>query len=341
MILIYLAPSVDPAKFIWLSFISLLYIPLLILNIAALLIWLILKWRYAFFYIIILVAGFNTHQRNFALNFPSLFSKDENKLRVMSYNIRYFDLYNWTKNKESRDKMIAYIKEFNPDIVCFQEYYEEKIDRFQTTELVKKELELKYHHFEFSYKLDNEYFWGIAIFSRYPILKTVKLPFDNNRGNISTYSDLKINNDTIRFFNFHLASNYINPEAFDDVMKADENSVKEAKNLMHKLKIGYQHRSQQIAVLTEYISESPYPVVACGDLNDTPNSFYYAQLRNHLQDAFLKGGLGAGYTFNQKIPFLRIDYILHSSKIKSENFKVGKLKLSDHYPIICEMKFGE
>ena len=37
------------------------------------------------------------------------------------------------------------------------------------------------------------------------------------------------------------------------------------------------------------------------------------------------------------IPTLRIDYILHSQKYESYNYKKLKYKFSDHYPISCDI----
>ena len=44
------------------------------------------------------------------------------KLKVMSFNVRLFDLYNWSQN-EKQNQIISFIKKENPDIICFQEYY--------------------------------------------------------------------------------------------------------------------------------------------------------------------------------------------------------------------------
>jgi hypothetical protein len=45
------------------------------------------------------------------------------KIKVMSFNVRLFDLYNWTHNEEVKSKIIELIKKQKPDIICFQEYF--------------------------------------------------------------------------------------------------------------------------------------------------------------------------------------------------------------------------
>ena len=44
-------------------------------------------------------------------------------LKIMSYNVRLFDLYNWTKNEKTRDQILTFLKEEDADVICFQEYY--------------------------------------------------------------------------------------------------------------------------------------------------------------------------------------------------------------------------
>ena len=54
------------------------------------------------------------------------------KIKVMSFNVRLFDLYNWTNNEEIKSKIIQLIKKQEPDIVCFQEYYYDNKKEFIT-----------------------------------------------------------------------------------------------------------------------------------------------------------------------------------------------------------------
>jgi endonuclease/exonuclease/phosphatase (EEP) superfamily protein YafD len=64
-----------------------------------------------------------------------------------------------------------------------------------------------------------------------------------------------------------------------------------------KLKTAYQYRGAQADILHQKITESPYPVIVCGDFNDVPNSYTYFKVRDDLQDAFLKKGSRHGPHF--------------------------------------------
>ncbi len=53
-------------------------------------------------------------------------------------------------------------------------------------------------------------------------------------------------------------------------------------------------RNRQADLLTKAIAESPYPVIVCGDFNDTPASYAYRKISRSLQDCFLQAGAGHG-----------------------------------------------
>ncbi|MBW6536475.1 MAG: endonuclease, partial [Mariniphaga sp.] len=73
------------------------------------------------------------------------------------------------------------------------------------------------------------------------------------------------------------------------------------------------------------------------DLNETPTSFAYQQLRYGLKDAFVGSGKGIGRTYVHKLPALRIDYIFHSPVFDSYNFQVHDFLHSDHLPVSTEL----
>ena len=56
-----------------------------------------------------------------------------------------------------------------------------------------------------------------------------------------------------------------------------------------------------------------------------------------MLDAFAQSGRGVGLTYSNGLYQLRIDYILHDKEFKSTDFKVDKVKFSDHYPIMCSL----
>ena len=102
------------------------------------------------------------------------------------------------------------------------------------------------------------------------------------------------------------------------------------------MKLSYQNRVSEAIKIKKHINKSPYNVIVCGDFNDTPISYTFSNLKKGLADAFQESGIGIGNSY-VGIPTLRIDYILHSKKYKSFNYKKNKYELSDHYPISCNI----
>jgi endonuclease/exonuclease/phosphatase family metal-dependent hydrolase len=96
-------------------------------------------------------------------------------------------------------------------------------------------------------------------------------------------------------------------------------------------------RAEQATALRKSINKSPYPVIVCGDFNDTPVSYTYHTVKGDLKDSFIESGKGTANTYNGKLPSFRIDYILYSPVFTSYNFAVSSLNHSDHFPVSCDL----
>ena len=160
--------------------------------------------------------------------------------------------------------------------------------------------------------------------------------------NTCIFSDVIIDKDTIRVYNIHLASNWFDKSdlAFMENPKISKEAIKQGVfGIVKRLKNSFQKRAMQVEVIKQHMEKAPYKIIVCGDFNDTPNSFAYHKISEGLQDAFLNKGKGIGSTFLGKIPFLRIDYILHSSRFKTNTFDTHQQKLSDHKAIESSLGF--
>lgn len=266
-------------------------------------------------------------------------------LKVMSYNVRLFDLYNWTKNEKTRDKILTFLKDEDADIVCFQEYYYTTGNQLDTRDTLLQLLEAKYYfeHFTTKVKEPNSQGgysnFGSAIYSKYPIINSEIIPFENDRTNNCIYVDIKRETDTVRIFNAHLGSIRFQSEDYDYI-GGKGNPIKQGQKpieqkILARLAIGFEKRvSQSNAVLKE-VESSPYPVIVCTDMNDTPISYSYNQFSSELKDAFTVSGSGIGGTYIGNYPFLRIDYIWYDDYFQSTNFITHQNKLSDHKAVSC------
>ena len=172
----------------------------------------------------------------------------------------------------------------------------------------------------------------MATYSKFPVFNKGTVSISGERtNNVCIYSDIVIGEDSIRVYNAHLASNWFQKEDYEFL---DRPTVEGAESIIERLKVSFFKRAKQVKAIKAHMNTSPYPIILCGDFNDTPTSFTYKQLSEGLNDSFANAGLGIGQTYNGKFPALRIDYILYSPELEIVNFKTSEVSLSDHYPII-------
>ena len=111
-------------------------------------------------------------------------------------------------------------------------------------------------------------------------------------------------------------------------------------SISKKLKNAFIQRAVQARKVAGEIEQSPYPVIVCGDFNDTPSSYTYHQISASLEDAFIHSGSGLSQTYARPLPSFRIDYTLYDSRyFSSESYRHIKKKYNDHFPIISSLKF--
>jgi endonuclease/exonuclease/phosphatase family metal-dependent hydrolase len=345
LILSYFAFFISPDSVPIIAFFGIAYPIILIINILFVIYWIIrLKFTFLISFIAIII-GYKNISTILQFNNNKInITQADNIIKVMSYNVRYFN-YEITKEKNNkRDSIIDYLKNEHPDILCIQEYYSaKKKKKFNITDTLKKINNNKYAYILYFQKKEIEHNYGMAIFSKFPIINKGAINFKSYGTNNCIFADLLINNDTIRVYNAHLESIRFGAEDYlfvDDLSNKDTKDIKiesNFKRIINKLKKAFIKRCPQVRLLSESIKKSKYPVIVCGDFNDTPSSYTYYQiaLRNKLKDAFVESGKGIAHTYNGIFPSFKIDYILYSPKFKSYNFTITKNNLSDHYPINC------
>lgn len=340
LFLVYLSPYINPARLVLPALFGLAYPYLLILNLVFLCYWAIRLKREAAIPLIAILLGWNHLNNLLPLNFkeanvPESHSRDR-MIKVVSYNVHGFDVYKWKNDPEARSEIFQFIRTQEPDIVCFQEYYTSSREGETHNDLAGQLGDLTENAVYFRTDRTNQKGFGMATYTRLPILKKSRIPF-NSSFNGAMYTDLLFHSDTIRLFNVHLQSIRFEQEdfAFIDSMrlKYSNRQVQGIRHIGSRLKAAFAMRAGQAEVLANYIKSSPYPVIVAGDFNDTPQSYAYRKIRRGLHDAFRKSGRGFGNTYAGELPSFRIDYILYSDPLKSYGFLRNKTDYSDHFPI--------
>jgi len=339
----YLSLYVSPAKFWIIAFAGFAYPVFLLINIFFVLFWLVFLKRYFLLSLIVILLGYNQIMTYVKFSGEDRKLSFENSLKVMTYNVRLFDLYNWRSesSKTTRSAIFELFKSESPDILCLQEYYSGAGKRANFADSICQKVGYTYRDIELINKENKGLPYGLAIFSKYPIIKTYKLEFPNSKVNFCHSCDINIGKDTIRVLNLHLESIKFGKEDYNFVSEitntpaANDQLKKGSWSILSKMKFAYIKRAAQIESVAEFVRKSPYPVLLCGDFNDTPVSYSYRQISNELDDAFVNAGKGVGQTHTHILPMLRIDYIFHAKVLKCIEQKTIEKDYSDHFPVVA------
>lgn len=345
LLLAYITPFVHPNTFKLLPFFGLAYPIFLFFTLIFLLIWILARSRMAIAVIFVLLTGGKLHFRMIALGSDSEEIPEKTELlHVMSYNVRLFDLY--TNEPATigvkRDHIFLYLKQENPDLICFQEFYhQDKPTNFVTRDSIIQFLSIRDYHERYAHKLKGRQNFGVTILSKYPMIAKGDIMFEDQGPrdfNYCVFADIIKNGDTFRIYNVHLQSIRLQSDEhsiFDgDKPKPQSSTVK---LMLDRLLIAYPKRAQQARRVMEHVLTSPYPTIVCGDFNDTPLSYTYHQFNKHLTDAFRNCSSGIGSTYVGKVPAGRIDYIFHTEDLESSQFNIQKEVFSDHRAISCKV----
>ncbi len=292
---------------------------------------------------IIILLGIN-HLNNFL---PLRLGKDSKKgfvkesphqVKILSYNVRLFNFFEWLSDPGTNQDIFNFIRSERPDFICLQEFYSSPKKDYHPEKIKKFFSDTPYSFIHYSLKNGKNSGYGIATFSRYPIINqgTISFPKTSNE---TIFTDIVIDDDTVRIYNNHLQSIQLerrNYKFLDSLsLKYDDEHIKEIRDISSRLKTAYILRSAQVDAISSHIKSCAYPVIVCGDFNDTPVSYSYRKMRRGLKDAFISSGQGTGSTYKGIFPYFRIDYIFHDKYFKPLLFEKVEAQLSDHYPILC------
>lgn len=315
LIISFILPYLPPKTFPTISLLSLTVPLLIILNIIFALYWAVqLRWKFFLSFTVLFISYFyfNVFYEISTHKDPSNY---ENTLTILSYNVRLFNAYEKDSGATGNaiTKIAQILAEQNPDVVCIQEYYKpNKID-FSA-------YPYKYVHFKTkNVKLGN------AIYSKYPLINTGAFDFKDSYNN-TLYADVVKGKDTLRVYSLHLQSIGILPEV-RFLQEVDKDKLR------RRISKAFEKQQNQVNAILKHRRETDYPVLFCGDFNNTPFSYTYRRLKNDMQDAFRERGNGLGTTFMfDRFP-MRIDYIFVSRNLDILSFETMEKTSSDHYAI--------
>ena len=214
-------------------------------------------------------------------------------LRIVSINVR--------AENEQHEKILTFVRETTPDFLTLFEVNE---SWDQVTRLLRQQ-------FTYSQIVLRRGYFGLALFSRYPIKRSELKEF----ASISVYAivvHLSVNEQPLTIIGAHVIA---------------------------PLNRTYWHlRNTHLADLARTARAQSGPVLLIGDINITPWSPYFRDL---LRDSALndgRQGFGLQPTWPVQFPPLRIpiDHCLISPSIAIRQWTRGPGVGSDHFPIIVD-----
>ncbi len=311
-------PYIAPKSFPLLAILSLLVPLILFIHIGFVLYWWLVGFKRQFllsFFCLLLSIGFSY----FPYKFKDRTVVSGNSVSVMSFNVRIFNRYEWIEDTEIPEKITRFIRDNDPDILVLQEY--------APMEEIASRYDYKYEEVR-----GRSSPYGMGVFSKYPIVRTGDLDFEKSYNN-AIFVDVLMNSDTVRVYNVHLESFGIKT----DSLYISGMNEKDSRRLIRRLKDSFVKQQGQVEKLQEHQLSCSYPIILCGDFNNTYYSWAYHNLKNDLKDSFVEAGKGFGETYSFNGYPLRIDFILPDARFKVNehtNFEIG---LSDHEPILVKL----
>ncbi|GIZ10309.1 endonuclease [Flavobacterium sp. UMI-01] len=253
------------------------------------------------------------------------YPEDEKDFLVMSYNVRLLNLFKWLDKVYVPQDILAFINEKNPTILCIQEYsYSADID-------------LKVYPYKYVFMTGNKIKTGQAIFSKFPIIDQGNIVFPHSNNNV-IYADIKKGKDVIRVYNMHLQSIKISPDVNEISENIDAMNQDKSQMMLFRISKAFKQQQEQAEILKEHKRDCKYPMIICGDMNNSAFSYVYRNIKGNLKDAFEEAGLGFGQTYKFRYYPARIDYIFVDNKMTVKQFEsFSDFENSDHYPIMAKI----
>lgn len=254
------------------------------------------------------------------------FTPSDKDFVVMSYNVRLLNLFNWIENQNVAQNILGFINDKNPDILCIQEYSS------------ATDIDLKIYPYRAVFMKGNKIKSGQAIFSKFPIVNEGELTFPKSYNN-AIFADVKIGKDLVRIYNIHLQSIKISPDVNEFSENVEGMNQQKSEIIFKRISKAFTKQQEQAQIIKDHKELCKYPIIICGDMNNSAYSYVYRSIKGNMQDSFEQAGSGFGKTYNFKYYPARIDYIFADSKMKVKSFEsFPDFVNSDHFPIVSRIE---
>lgn len=248
------------------------------------------------------IAGVNQSEGSIVRTFNNVSPLPGEKFAQAGKNLTLVQ-FNLRNKNEKYGKFKEYVRKLHPQIICLQEYT-------RGWEAALAELKKDYPY-QISQTREDPF--GIAIFSRYPMLHSEILAL-GRAGLPSAYCQVEIGGRTVGILSTH---------PFPPLNAT-----------------AYASRNGQYRDIADFIARNDSAsFVLAGDLNCAPWSACFGDLlsRAHLRDSRIGFGIGQSWPSDWWILRIPIDHVLTSRNIDTVRRDVGENLGSDHLPVYVEL----
>lgn len=296
---------------------------------------------------LLLCPGWLIMKQVFALHLPSHFkiTKKQDEVRIMQFNCMGFVgvAPYLTEQTNERYQSVSFIKKYNPDIICLQDFSDFRGEGFYSNiDLLKDTLGYRYSIFNRHYISNNliRSWMGIAIFSKFPITDSGRLFYPGKiHPETILWANIKVAGKEIRVATTHLQSMHLsrNEKSFPLEQEQWQDSlVINHGSKIEKLRYFQPYHAIQAGYLRAFLDTCTMPLLFTSDLNSVASSYVYHKVKGNLTDGYLANCFGLGRTYDSWQPALRIDYIFCNKAIKTSQAGLFRASFSDHDPVLMD-----
>ncbi len=260
--------------------------------------------------------------------------------KVLTFNTRALGDAHVNNLKEDLPVM-QLVQRSNADVVLLQEYAF-ALTTGHTEQQLRNSMKKQYPYYHLLLNAGRKNM-GIAIYSKWPIVKKEKIDKRDRNYASACYYELDVKGRRMAVVNCHLQNNSIsksNRKLYNEqATHFESDSLIRMEAGLRELIPSFKNRANQTGIINRFLNDredaQEMPILICGDMNDTPSSFSYRSMRSTLGDAWVDAGRGPGITFKEAPFWFRIDHVFHSSHFHTLQARIIKEKTkSDHYPVL-------
>lgn len=271
-----------------------------------------------------------------------------------NYDVRW-DGNGIRTTNQPENQSLQFILDTDADIVCLQECTAWNDSEPPRLDSYRARWDKQYPHSAFEPGKDNR------VFSKYPVRAVpMSTVLDNTLGGVPDYIsdkrllqffsfyEVDVPNHPLLLVNVHLYSPGLTDHernVVTDIRSVDtaKESASEFKSTIYsKLKFAFQCHREQLSLICDVVRKFQGPTIVCGDFNDVPESYAWRMLvKEGFKDAYAQVGFGPTVTYNKHLFWFHIDQIMYRGPLYPLSVRKGKIKTSDHYPLIATFEFEQ